>query len=122
VPRGGDFMKITFYSSTNEVLAELGGRIKAARIAMGITQKEMADQTNLSQRTISSLETGKDVSFSTIIEVLRALGQLQSIELMIPEPGIRPSQIAALGKPRERVRKTREKTDAQPGWKWGDEK
>ena len=85
-------LKITFYSSTNEVLKELGSRIKAARIAMQTTQKEMAERTNLSQRTISNLENGKDVSFSTVIEVLRELGQLQSLEVMIPEQGIRPSQ------------------------------
>ena len=115
-------MQITFYSSTDEVLAELGSRIKAARIAMPATQKEMAELTNLSQRTISNLETGKDVSFSTIIDVLRALGQLQSLELMIPEQGIRPSQIAALGKPRERASGKRKTTpEPQSGWKWGDE-
>ena len=115
-------MKITFYSSTNEVLSEIGNRIKAARIAMPATQKEMAEYTNLSQRTISNLETGKDVSFSTIIEVLRALGQLQSLELMIPEQGLRPSQIAKLGKPRERARtKATAKSKQQTGWKWGDE-
>ena len=61
---GGVFMKITFYSSTPEVLAEIGSRIKAARIAMPATQKEMAEMANLSLRTISNLESGKDVSFS----------------------------------------------------------
>ena len=115
-------MNITFYSSTNEVLSELGSRIKAARIAMPATQKEMAAMTNLSQKTISNLETGKDVSFSTVIEVLRALGQLQSLELMIPEQGLSPSQLAALGKPRERASsKGKEKPETQSGWKWGDE-
>ena len=94
-------MKITFYSSTNEVLSELGSRIKAARIAMSATQKEMAELTNLSLRTISNLENGKDVSFSTVIDVLRALGQLQSLELMVPEQGLRPSEIVAMRKPRE---------------------
>ena len=59
-------MKITFYSSTNEVLSEIGSRIKAARIAMPATQKELAELTNLSQRTISNIETGKDVSFSSL--------------------------------------------------------
>ena len=56
-------MKITFHSSTGEVISELGSRIKAARIAMPATQKEMAAMTNLSPKTISNLETGKDVSF-----------------------------------------------------------
>ncbi len=116
-------MKILFYSSTNEVLMEMGNRIKAARIDMEITQKEMAERTNLSLGTISNLETGKDVSFSTVIEVLRVLNQLQNMEMMIPEYRIRPSQIAELGKARERVRKKKtESQERSSGWKWGDEK
>ena len=115
-------MKISFYSSTNEVLSEIGSRIKAARIAIPATQKELAEMTNLSQRTISNLETGKDVSFSTVIDVLRALGQLQNLDIMIPEQGPRPSEIAALGKQRERVRSKAATTgQTQSGWKWGDE-
>ena len=111
-----------YYSSTNEVLSELGTRIKATRIAMDVTQKEMARLTNISQRTISNLENGKDVSFSTVIDVLRALGQLPSLEIMLPEQGPRPSEIAALGKRRERVRsKTKASVQPQSGWKWGDE-
>ena len=119
---GGDSVKIIYYSSTNEVLSELGRRFKAARIAMDITQKDMAGLTNLSQRTISNLETGKDVSFSTVIDVLRALRQLQNLDIMIPEQGPRPSEIAALGKQRERVRnKAAATAHAHSGWKWGDE-
>ena len=112
-------MKITFYSSTSEVITEIGRRLKEARLAVPLTQQDLVKLTNLSQRTISSLENGNDVSFSTIIEVLRALGRLQSLEIMIPEQGIRPSQIAELGKPRERARP---KKQVQGDWKWGDEK
>jgi len=121
---GGELrMKITFYASTDEVLAELGSRIKAARIALPATQAEMAEMTDLSQKTISNLETGRDVSLSTLIEVLRALGQLQSLDVIVPEQELRPSQIAALGKKRERAgRKRKEEQKAQTGWKWGDEK
>ena len=116
-------MKITFFSSTNEVLLELGSRIKAARIAMSITQKGMAARTNLSQKTISNLENGRDVSLTTVIEVLRALGQLQGLDVVIPEQGISPSQIAALGKQRERVSsKAKAESQAHSDWKWGDEK
>lgn len=116
-------MRINAYSSKDEVLTEIGERIKASRISMSISQKEMAERTNLSQRTISNLENGKDVSFSTIIEVLRELGQLQSLELMIPAQVIRPSQIVELGKPRERVSsKRKQKEKIATTWKWGDEK
>lgn len=111
-------MKITYFSSTQEVLAEMGRRIKAARVAMAVTQEEMAELTHLSQRTISSLENGKDAAFSTVIEVLRALGMLQSMELMLPEQPVRPSQLARLGKTRERVRAKKETSQS---FRWGDE-
>ena len=97
-------MKIIFCSSTSEVITEIGRRVKETRLAVPLMQHDLAKLTNLSQRTISSLENGNDVSFSTIIEVLRALGRLQSLESMIPEQVIRSSQIAKLGKPRERSR------------------
>lgn len=113
-------MKITYYSATEEILAELSRRIKAERIAKSITQKELAKKTNLSQRTISNLETGRDVSFSTVIDVLRELGHLQSLELLLPENLIRPSQIISLEKNRERVR-SRKNASGINRWKWGDE-
>lgn len=116
-------MTINSFSSTTEVLEELGRRIKAARISMPATQKEMAEITNLSVKTISNIETGNDVSFSTIIEVLRALGQVQSLELIVPEQRPRPSELAVLGKRRERVsKKMIAELEKDSGWKWGDEK
>ena len=115
-------MKIDYYSSTEEILLEIGRRTKAARIAMSETQQDLAERANLSVKTISNLETGKDVSFSTIIEVLRMLGQLPALDLLIPDQSLRPSRIAAFEKPRERARR---KTDVlrETGavWKWGDE-
>lgn len=115
-------MQMTYFSSNEEILAELGGRIKAARIAASVTQKELADKTNLSQRTISNLEAGRDVSFSTVIEVMRFLGMLQNIEMLFPAQRLRPNQLAELGKMRERVRKKPQSVAGpQSGWRWGDE-
>jgi transcriptional regulator with XRE-family HTH domain len=114
-------MRIDYYSSTNDVLAEIGRRIKAERIEMSLTQEEMAERVNVSARTISNTENGKDVSFSTVIDILRAMGKLQSLDVLLPETQIRPSQIMAIGKPRERVKKNK-KPSAASEWKWGDEK
>ena len=49
-------MKITFCSSNDAVLAEIGSRIKACRIALPAARKEMAQLTDLSQRAISNPE------------------------------------------------------------------
>ena len=88
---------------------------------MSVTQEEMAERTALSKRTISNLETGKDVSLSTLIDILRAENLLQNMDLITPDEDIRPSQIVALGKMRERVRKGKQPGTGQTEWKWGDE-
>ena len=114
-------MKISFYSSNNEVLTEIGKRIKAQRIAMNMTQKEIAEKTNLTQKTISNLENGKDVSFSTVIDVLRCLGQLHGLDMAVPEQIIRPSQVITGKKARERASKSHVSKNENKNWKWGDE-
>ena len=115
-----DGMKISFYSSNEEVLKEIGDRIKEARIGKDITQKEMAERTELSQRTISNLENGRDVSFSTVIEVLRELGELQKLDILLPEGQVRPTEFVAQGKKRERA-SGRKDEHIDSNWKWGDE-
>ena len=111
-------MKISYYSSIVEIQKELGFRVKSARIDKQLTQEGLAAQAGVSPKTVSNLETGKDVSFKTVIEVLRALGFLQNMDLLLPE---RPSQLAEMGKKRERApRQKKEKDHAD--WTWGDEK
>ena len=114
-------MKINYFSSGNEIMRELGKRIKAERISMNITQSKMAELTNLSKRTISNLENGKDVSLHTLIEVLRVLGRLDGLDILVPETGIRPSSLANNAKPRERASSAAEAVQ-ENSWKWGDEK
>lgn len=116
-------MKISYYSSIAEIQQELGYRVKNARIDMQLTQEELADQAGVSPKTVSNLETGKDVSFRTVIEILRALSCLQNIDTLLPEQTIRPSELAELGKKRERApRKKKKKEPTSAEWTWGDEK
>lgn len=112
-------MPINYLSSNEEILARIGAGIKALRIDENLTQSDLADKTGVSERTIGNLESGKDVSLSTLISVMRVLGIVQRLDLAIPEQEIRPSQVYKLGKARQRVGKRRsaENTD----WKWGDE-
>lgn len=114
-------MKIDYYSSTNEILKEIGTRIKSARIDAGLSQQDLAEQANVSIRTISNIEHGRDTSFATIIEVMRGIGRVQVFDSIIPETTLRPSRIVSAEKPRSRVSRNRQSEDAED-WKWGDER
>ena len=64
-----------------ELLKELGRRIQKARKEKGLTQQELADQSNFSLKHVQSCERGvKNPSF----EVLRAF--LQSFKFVLGFP------------------------------------
>ncbi len=112
-------MRINPASSDPEVLLETGERLKRLRIALMMTQAELADATGVSLRTIKNVEAGRDVAFSTIVRIMRVLKVLQNLDSAIPEQSISPNTIISMGKQRERVRKATKDTDT---WRWGDEK
>lgn len=114
-------MQISELDFNTEILREIGKRIKGTRVAIPMTQVELSEQTGLSVGTISAMENGKDYSFSSLLDVLRALNQLSNVDYLITEQTPRPSQSAKLGKQRERATsaaKNQEKNSS--AWKWGD--
>jgi transcriptional regulator with XRE-family HTH domain len=53
----------------------VGGNVKAARIAAGMTQEELAERSGFSQQYISGLERGKrNPTIVSIYELGQALG------------------------------------------------
>ena len=115
-------MKLTARSSNEEVLQVLGKRIRETRINMNMTQGEAAKKSGVTAKTISRIENGEDLAVSTMLNVLRALGLVQNIDALIPEPTARPSMLMANDKEKQRVRKKASRDDAEKKWKWGDEK
>ena len=109
-------MRITGFESNAEILAELGERIKDARIAMPLTREELAARSGVSTRTIANIESGSGATLSNIISVLRALNMAGNLEILVPEQGARPSDIASLGKKRKRA--THPKAKAGEGRTW----
>ena len=112
-------MVITALSSNEQALRELGTRIRAARIDMPLTQAELAARAGVALSTVAKLERGEDTRLSSMLDILRALGMLGALDTLVPEATPRPSDLAKLGKPRQRAR--HHKTPTPSAWKWGDE-
>ena len=114
-------MQITELEFDAEILKEIGKRLKETRVAVPMTQQELASQVGLSVGTISAMENGKDYSFSSLLKILRALNQLSNVDFLVTEQSARPSQVAALGKKRERATANAKKQEKDSSsWKWGD--
>ena len=73
--------------SAPELIGMLGTRFKEYRLRCNLTQKEVAEKTGLGITTITTFENGTagNVSLATFILLLKAVGQVNSIDGLLPE-------------------------------------
>ena len=88
-----------------EILLELGERIRAKRIRKRYKQSVLAQRAGISLYTLRKMEHGQSFNVSTLIQVLRALNELDQLESFLPEIGISPiDMLDSKDKTRTRVR------------------
>ena len=101
-------------------LKEISERIKQYRIAYPMTQKELAERSMVSLRSISRFENGEDITMSNLIKLLKALGLGGNLEVLVPDYTKRPSYYIQHEGKRMRVGKKKNAVNTNT-WKWGDE-
>lgn len=108
-------------ANSEQIERDLCKNLEQIRLTRNITQTRLADQAGVSLRTIRNLEKGQGVSLDTFIRVLIALGIHQNLQVLLPDPSIRPIDRVNLGG-KERKRASSEKSDLEiTPWVWGDE-
>lgn len=97
--------------TTDEWQAEIGERLRAARIRQRLEQKELASAANISVSAIKNLEGGKGSSLRSLIGVLRALRLEEIFQALPPTNMVNPLEIARTGEMTlpQRVVKNRKK-------------
>lgn len=106
-------------------LGRLGARLAALRLALDLTQADVAEQAGVSKRTVERLESGGTATqLSTFLRVCRVLGLQGQLDQLVPEPAASP--VALLRRQRRPARKRASgqsdtKTAATPAkpWDWG---
>lgn len=79
---------VDFYEySTSELVRLLGTRFKEYRIRCNLTQKEVSEQSGIGLTTIHKFENGTagNISLSTFIVLLKVVGQINTIDHILPE-------------------------------------
>ncbi len=61
--------------------ALIGARIKEARKMQNITQRELGERVGVQTAQISKIENGRNLTISTIVRVLNALGLTASFSI-----------------------------------------
>jgi transcriptional regulator with XRE-family HTH domain len=104
------------------VLEELGRRLGQRRIALRLTQAELAREAGVSKRTVERIEAGAATQSLNLIRTLRVLGLLPGLGRLIPETGPSPMDLLKLkGKARKRAASRRSAHPSGDGWSWGDD-
>jgi len=101
-------------------LGALGTRLKQYRIDCQLTQKELAERSGVSLRSLQHLEGGEDMQLGNFIKILLALDCSEKLELLLPDVSARPAAYLSRQKLPARVRKG--KTAPKQPFVWGDEK
>ncbi len=118
-------MKIDAHLTDEALAQELGARIAAVRLSRNLTQAALAAQAGVSKSTVERLEQGTSAStMAAFLRICRALGLVDRLELMLPEPAPSPVEAAKL-QGRQRMRASRRKAAPQngpnDGWTWKTE-
>ena len=108
-------------NSSKAILLLLGERIKAYRIDYPMTQKELADKSGVSVRSIQNFEYGQDIQFHNVIKLIKALGLEDNLKLLVPDVSKKPSMYLEKTKKRVRVRKEKGTKSEDTAFQWGDE-
>jgi transcriptional regulator with XRE-family HTH domain len=80
-----------WYAMTdNAIVGVLCKSIKQMRLNKNISQEELSLKSGVNRVTISRMETGKAINLLTLIQLLRALEQLDLLNYLNVEPEISP--------------------------------
>ncbi len=131
-------MKLEPNLTDEAILGELGRRLAHHRVALGLTQKEVAQQAGIGSATLERMEAGRSSAVSSMLRVLRVLGLLEGLEQLVPPPTPSPMELLeARGAQRKRASSKRRRLQhgagdgdgdvagpggAHPSWTWGDER
>ena len=115
-------MKLDPQMSDKAFLELVGGRLSALRVALNLTQGELAEQTGLGLRTVQRLEQGEAaMQLSGFVRVCRALGILDRFEMLIPEQKSSPmDQLKLQGQKRQRATGRKTAPVEKKTWTWSE--
>jgi transcriptional regulator with XRE-family HTH domain len=86
----------TKYASDVALLTIIGEFIKHHRLEQNKTQSQLAEEAGINRTTLVEFEQGKRSNTLTLIQLLRALNQLQVLEAFKVERQLSPLQLAKL--------------------------
>lgn len=98
-------MSDLLFKTPEEVQWILGERLRRLRLDRNLDQRTTAEKAGISEKALRNLEAGRGSTLETLIRVLKALGYLQGIDVLVPEPSINPLDLLRQSKAPQRARR-----------------
>jgi transcriptional regulator with XRE-family HTH domain len=92
----------TQVKNPDELLADLGERLKQRRLAAGIKQETLADKAGVSRRAVIELEAGRGSTLQTLARVLKAMDLGDNLAALVPVPRVSPMAMLRQRRGRQR--------------------
>ncbi|MDI3273488.1 helix-turn-helix domain-containing protein [Pseudomonas sp. MDT1-16] len=74
------------FSKPSEILKRLCDRLRTERLALQMTQADVAGRAGVGTNTVSNLEAGRNVGFENVVRVAMVLGRTKELEgLFLPK-------------------------------------
>ena len=113
-------MRINANESEKAILNELGQRIRQNRVAMNVTQTELAEKCGVSPSTVTRIENGEDSKMSNYIKILSGLNMLDNLDVLVPE--VQPDFKTLYEGKTQRKRAKPSKSKPAPSWIWAEDR
>ena len=91
-------------TTDQEVLQEMGRRIRAHRLTLNLTAETVAERAGLSVTTVLNAEKGKNPTMETVVRLLRVLGRLDTLDGFLASPTLSPMDLLRRGTRKKRRR------------------
>ena len=114
-------LRTPYVQSPESLAKEIGKKLERFRLSRNITQSKLAQDAGVSERTLRRLESGEGATLDSFIRILAALNLQQNMDMLIPDPRIRPiERIRTGGSERRRARPSKAVKSGKR-WRWGSE-
>ena len=103
--------------SDKAIIAAIGEYLKQQRLIKNKTQAQIAVDAGINRWTLSNIENGKAVTLASLVQILRALDLLSTLDIFKIEKQISPMELAKAEKQkRQRVRNVNSDNKVKSEW------